>query len=306
MFTDGSCTDSLIGASAVLYIDYNHIVTLCYHLGSAEHHTVFKAEAVGLILAVHLLLNMNKATFPASILADNQAVIRSGANLTAKPGHYLLLHFRNLIRHLQNKKNIDKKDITVRWIAGHEDVKGNEVADREAKLVVKGKAESSPMNTIPMSLRDLLPHSISALKQAHNMRVQNLWMKEWSRSFRYPHMSNIDPSLPSKAFMKLISSLRKHQAGLYTQLRTGHAPLNKHLHHFHQSDSPNCLQCSDTTPKTIHHLLFICPRYDCERFIMEKEVRRRIYHMVYLSSNVVHLLRYINETKHLAPTFGEV
>ena len=53
VFTDGSCTNGLIGASAVLYIDYNHIATLRHHLGGAEHHTVFEAEAVGLILAAH-------------------------------------------------------------------------------------------------------------------------------------------------------------------------------------------------------------------------------------------------------------
>ena len=82
---DGSCTDGLIGTSAVLYVDYTHVATLCYHLGSAEHHTVFKAEAVGLILAARLLLSRPETTFLASILADNQAVIRSGENPTAKP-----------------------------------------------------------------------------------------------------------------------------------------------------------------------------------------------------------------------------
>ena len=166
------------------------------------------------------------------------------------------------------------------------------------------------MNTIvPASLREPLPHSVSALKQSHNTRLQKLWKKEWSESSCYPHISNIDPSLPSKMFLKLIGGLKKRQAGLYTQLRTGHAPLNKHLHRFHRSDSPNCLQCSDTTPETVHHLLFVCPRYDRERFIMEREIGRKVYHMAHLLSSTsarVHLLRYINETKRLAPTFGEV
>ena len=107
---------------------------------------------MGLILAAHLLSTKNKATFPASILADNQAIIRSGENPTAKPGHYLLLCFRNAIRRLQNKKDIGKEEVTVRWIAGHEDVEGNEVADREAKLAAKGEAESSPRNNLPASL----------------------------------------------------------------------------------------------------------------------------------------------------------
>ena len=309
VFTDGSCTDGLIGASAVLYVDYNHIATLRYHLGSAEHHTVFEAEAVGLILATHLLSMKSEATFPASILADNQAVIRSGENPTAKPGHYLLLRFRNAIRRLQNKKDIGREEITVRWIAGHEDVEGNEVADREAKLAAKGMAESSPRESLPTSLRNPLPRSVSALKQAHNERLKKLWKKEWDASPRFPHMSSIDPSLPSKSFMKLIGGLQKRQAGLYTQLRTGHAPLNKHLHRFKRSDTPNCLQCGDSTPETVHHFLFTCPRYDRERFIMERDVGRKVYHTAYLLSNEnakAHLLRYINETKRLAQTFGEV
>jgi len=309
VFTDGSCTDGLIGASAVLYVDYNHVATLRHHLGSAEHHTVFEAEAVGLILAAHLLSTKNEATFPASILADNQAVIRSGENLTAKSGHHLLLRFRNSIRRLQDKKDLDKKDVTVRWIAGHKDVEGNEVADREAKLAAKGALYSSPKKKLPMSLRKPLPRSISALKQAHNARLKKLWKEEWTRSPRFPHMSSIDPSLPSKAFMKLIGNLQKRQAGLYTQLRTGHVPLNKHLHRFKRSDSPNCLQCGDTTPETVHHLLFTCPRYDRERFILERDVGRKAYHVAHLLSNAkakVHLLRYVNETRRLAPTFSEV
>ena len=75
VFTDGSCTDGLIGASAVLYVDYTQVATLRYHPGSEDHHTVFEAEAVGLLLAAQLLLTRNEASFPASVLTDNQAVI---------------------------------------------------------------------------------------------------------------------------------------------------------------------------------------------------------------------------------------
>jgi len=209
VFTDGSCTDGLIGASAVLYVDYTHIATLRYHLGSAEHHTVFEAEAAGLILAARLLLARPEASFPASILVDNQAVIRSGENPTAKPGHYLLLRFRNLMRHLHEKKDSSREDVTVRWIAGHKDVEGNEVADREAKLAVKGEAESSPRANLPTALRNPLPRSIPTLKQTHNAKLTKLWKDEWSKSPRFPHLSSIDPTLPSKAFMKLTGCLCK-------------------------------------------------------------------------------------------------
>ena len=97
IFTDSSSTNGKVGAAASLYVDFSHVATLWYHLGKDTEHTVFEAEAVGLILAARLLLSRNKATFPATIFVDNQAVIRSGAHPTAKPSHYLLLHFRKLV-----------------------------------------------------------------------------------------------------------------------------------------------------------------------------------------------------------------
>ena len=79
IFTDGSCTNGKVGAAASLYVNFNHVATLRYHLGNETEHMVFEAEAVGLILAAHLLLIRNEVTFPPTIFADNQAVIRSGA-----------------------------------------------------------------------------------------------------------------------------------------------------------------------------------------------------------------------------------
>ena len=270
---------------------------------------VFEAEAVGLLLAARLLLTRREVTFPVSILVDNQAAIRSGENPLAKPGHYLLLHFRNLMHQVLDNKDIDRNAVTIRWIAGHMEVEGNEVADREAKLAAKGEDKSSPIKKLPLLLQKPLPFSVSALKQSHNSRLKKLWRAEWEKSPRFPHLSGLNPSLPSKAFMKLTGSLRKRQAGLYIQLRTGHAPLNKHLHRFKRSDTPNCLQCGEATPETVHHYLFICPCYDRERFILERNVGRKVFclsHLLSHESAKKHLLRYINEMKHLKATFGEV
>ena len=71
-------------------------------------------------------------------------MIRSGAHPTVKPGHYLLLCFRKLVRHLQEKKDLDNTSISLNWIAGHADIKGNELADREAKLAALRRDKASP------------------------------------------------------------------------------------------------------------------------------------------------------------------
>ena len=56
IFTDRSSKNRKVGAAASLYVDFTHVATLRYHLGDDTEHTVFEAEAVGLILAAQLLL----------------------------------------------------------------------------------------------------------------------------------------------------------------------------------------------------------------------------------------------------------
>jgi len=268
IFTDGSSTNGKVGAAASLYIDFNHIATLRYHLGNDTEHTVFKAEAVGLILAMQLLLSRNEVTFPATIFADNQAVIRSGAHPTAKPGHYLLFRFRNLVRHLHERKDLDHTSINLNWIAGHADIKGNELADREAKLAALRSDMASPRRELPKSLRKCLPLSISAMKQANEDCLHKKWQEEWMASPRHPHINALDPTQTTRSFMKLVGHLKKKHTAIYVQLRTGHIPLNKHLHRIKKSASQSCLQCEGDHIETIHHLLFDCPRYARERHIL--------------------------------------
>ena len=94
---------------------------------------IFEAEAVGLILAAQLLLKHNAATFPATIFMDNQAVIHSSSKPSARPGHYLLICFRKLIRHVLDWRDINDSEIPLNWITGHADILGNELADKEAR-----------------------------------------------------------------------------------------------------------------------------------------------------------------------------
>ncbi|KIN94830.1 hypothetical protein M404DRAFT_167237 [Pisolithus tinctorius Marx 270] len=204
VFTDGSCTSEGVGAAAVLYVDYQHLATLHYRLGSASEHTVFKAEATALLLAAHLLTSNTEVTFPASILADNQAVIRS-----TKPGHYLLMHFRSMIQDLHKSNRLSRKDIMLQWIAGHMEIEGNELADREAKLAAKRDEPTSPPEALPPALAERLPLSVSTLKQTHATKLKVLWNNEWWGSPHYSRISCIDPLLPGNTFVKLTASLPK-------------------------------------------------------------------------------------------------
>lgn len=309
IFTDGSSNNGKVGAAAVLYVDARHVATLRYHLGKESEHTVFEAEASALILAAHLLATHDEVTYPASILADNQAAIRSCERPSSKPGHHLLLSFRSKMRKIAKENGLSRNKITVRWIAGHRNVKGNEMADKEAKTAAEGKDKSSPVRNLPLKLRSPLPHSIPALKQQHNAKLEKVWKAEWRLSPRYHRTCTIDPKLPSRSFLKLAGSLCKKQTGLYIQMRTNHIPLNQHLHRIKRSDTPLCLQCGEVTPENVHHFLFQCPRYERERHRLFLTLGRQATSISYLLTNTnaqVHLLKYVNATKRMTGTFGEV
>src|SRR6267154_4380872 len=77
VYCEGSGFQHNIGAAAVLFRAGCQPRTLCYHLGTEDEHTVFKAEEVGLTLAAKLISTECDLHFPLSIYIDNQAAILS-------------------------------------------------------------------------------------------------------------------------------------------------------------------------------------------------------------------------------------
>ncbi|KIJ09201.1 hypothetical protein PAXINDRAFT_53669, partial [Paxillus involutus ATCC 200175] len=138
--------------------------------------TVYEAEVIGLTLAVKLLASKRDPSFPVSIYVNNQAVIQSGENPSAKPGHYILDHFRRLVRTMKKKYGSPMFNLTVRWISGHNSVQGNESANKEAKLAAGNPSNNSPVRKLPLFLhKGVLPSSISALKQAQKNQSKARW-----------------------------------------------------------------------------------------------------------------------------------
>ena len=106
----------------------------------------------------------------------------------------------------------------------------------------------------------ILPISKSALNQQFNKWIRNEAKRVMSTSPRYPSLCKIDPSAPSKHYSLLIAELPRHHSSLLFQLRTGHIPLNKHLHCITKVPTPICQQCHQRE-ETVHHFLLVCPSY---------------------------------------------
>ena len=75
IFTDGSGFEDNIGAAAVMFRNGHIEKTIKYHLKSNKMHTVYKAEAIMVILTLHLPTELNKVLINVTIGLDNQAVL---------------------------------------------------------------------------------------------------------------------------------------------------------------------------------------------------------------------------------------
>ena len=303
IFTDGSGMEGKIGASAVLYRQGRPKSSLRYQLGSNRHHTVYEGEGIGAVLGTRLI-KKEWGIRSACIYIDNQASITAMTLTKPNPGHYIFDVFHNTIMALQKEHNGIK--IKVKWVPGHKGVEGNERADEEAKKAIT--EGSSSLDDLPKFLRNKLPHSASAVKQAYREKLKQRAQRIWADSCRYERMKNTDPAAMSEKYVQLITPLPRKLASILTQLRTGHVPLAKHLHHIGKNDSPKCPACQQRD-ETVQHFLLHCPAHEEARQALRNTTGGRNIDLTKLfttKKTLRALFTFVATTGRLQDTFGEI
>ena len=163
-----------------------------------------------------------------------------------------------------------QSNLTPRWIPGHKGIKGNEKADKEAKLAAKGK--SSLLADLPKLLKKTLPISKTALSQACKAQIDHECTETHLASRRIDRIKEIDPSMPSGRYAKYAKFLPRRHAAILIQLRSGHIPLNMYLHRIGKISSPLCQECGRN--ETVFHYLIECQRYAAQRKKVEMKLKR--------------------------------
>jgi len=96
---------------------------------------------------------------------------------------------------------------------------------------------------------------------------------------------------PSNKYLKLITQLPRKFASIQSQLRTGHAPLAKHLHCIRKLDSPICPTCQQAE-ETIQHFMLHCPAHNAAKQTLQNNTGGRNINITKLLTMPKHYAHY--------------
>jgi len=176
--------------------------------------------------------------------------------------------------HQNLKRNRTNLEIEFNWVMGHMGSLGNDAADNLAKSAAE--CGSTHLNLLPPILHNNLPTSLSATKQLIDKLTKEEAKTWWRSSKQYKRIRKTNLSLPSTRYLKATEGLNHRQISVLTQLRTGHVPLNKHLHHINRNDNPNCRHCI-STPEDVNDFIFQCNKYATQRHKLVTSIKRNAY-----------------------------
>ncbi|KAF7773567.1 hypothetical protein Agabi119p4_5734 [Agaricus bisporus var. burnettii] len=317
VYSDGSGQNGTIGAAAVLFKDGNDVPvkTLRYQLGSHAQYTTYDAEAVGAILATHLIKQATslKGTLEEPIrvthYVDSQGVIMALNKRRGGSGQHLIEAYR---RDLGRASSSGTVKITVKWISAHSGVAGNEIVDQAAKEAADGM--SSQKKHLPAKLHAKLPLSKAAVKRTKKAEMEYRDAESWVNSPRFVRMQGVDGDYPYKKFRKWREYLTRAQGSALIQIRSGHIPINAYLKRFKKRDNDYCDNCLTNTnrilPETVNHYILDCPTYNTERDELKRKLGRAnavdLERLFKTEKGTRELLNFLDATKRLKQALGRL
>lgn len=139
----------------------------------------------------------------------------------------------------------NRKEVTFFWVPSHIGIEGNEKADREAKLALEQRIDTS----IALDYKEM--------KKILNNKIIIKWQYEWGKIRENKLREVKDSVIPYKTRGKT-----RRENVVLTRIRIGHTVLT-HKHLFERMAAPMCQWCNELL--TVKHLLVECISLDEER-----------------------------------------
>ena len=277
-YTDGSKMEEKVGAGFVIYD--NNVILKEEALFLGDHSTVFQAETAAVLKAASFLLDTGVKDKNIIVLCDSQATLM--ALEATKVKHRTT---QEAVRTLNSLG--ESNSLKLLWIPAHSDYEGNEYADSLAKKGSQNSEATSLNLPTPQAIWKSSTHQL-VLQQAEarwNSSEQTHFKKTWRDDYT-----------------KVLARLNRQDLRIATQILTGHAAVNYHLHKYKpRTISKTCPFCKEED-ETINHFIGKCPRWF--------ELRGRFFNTYYASlseiqdtSSLTNLINFASATGRLDPDF---
>ena len=233
IYTDGSKSDTAVGAAAVPLIDDLDEI----NARLPEDASIFTAEATAIDMALSIINKAKETKFV--ICTDSLSCLMALKTLDTPDPRILKLKMKI------HEISLKNKSIVLAWIPSHVGIDGNDMADELAKEAL----DSETTNNIKLPYTDYKPK----IKQLVTSQWQNSWSEQTENKL-YEIQPKLQPNTRTQ--------LKRKDSVIYTRLKIGHTSLT-HKYILTQNDKPFCVGCN--TDLTIKHILTNCTEFNTER-----------------------------------------
>jgi hypothetical protein len=224
----------------------------------------YHGEAEGVALAMEMARDSNRIIL-VYIYTDNRGLVQAlddPASQTAQPQ---IRRFHQALRYSLNP-------VEVHWIPAHQQIPGNEAADRLAKEATGWRPsgpQGRPTNQPGTEL------SVSVAKTKIRATTRTKWNTRWRE---HPHgntLRRLATDVNRKGAIQLYKGNTRAIDTLLIRVRTGKIGTMKYLYELDKVDSPACPACQESE-HTIHHILYCCPAIAEERSQLWEQLGGRV------------------------------
>lgn len=208
---------------------------------------VYDAEAWALCggLEAAVTCPMSSAASAIHLCLDNLSLAQAAGSVPNGSSQNAFKRFRDIAKNWRDKG----KNITVQWIPGHTGLKGNEIADREAK-----KFAGYP----PSPLAEKA-HTLSHARKSARAEKDNAWAKEWDNqaprgAIKIYQDLCLKPSSNVKDRPEL--KLKREILGWLIATRSGHGHFADYHERFGHEEAELHCKCGQRRAR-LHP--FLCP-----------------------------------------------